>query len=235
MKNNKNALIIGASSSIGPTVTAKFVAKGFCVLATFSQQSFDNNIDSGIVTASVDLLSEDSLDYFVNNEVKSFAKIDVVIFLAGILPGLSIDDYDDALMKEVMGINFIGQASLLRRLRPSLTYGASVLFMSSISGSRGSFDPIYAASKAAQNAFVKSLATWLSPNIRVNALAPGLIQDSTMFNEMSAERRERHKSLTPTNRLTNKKEIADILYNLSDPLWSNLNGQVIHINGGSYV
>jgi len=233
--NNKNALIIGASSSIGATVTAKFAAEGFRVLATFSKQPFDNNIHESIESASIDLLSEDSLDYFVDNTIKSFGKIDVVIFLVGILPGLSIDDYDDSLMKEVMGINFIGQAALLRRLRPSLTHGASVLFVSSISGSRGSFDPIYAASKAAQNAFVKSLSSWLSPQIRVNALAPGLIQDSTMFNDMSVERREHHKSLTPTNRLTNKQEIADILYNLSDPLWSNLSGQVIHIDGGSYV
>jgi 3-oxoacyl-[acyl-carrier protein] reductase len=107
--------------------------------------------------------------------------------------------------------------------------------VSSISGERGSFDPMYAASKAALIGFVKSLATWLAPGVRTNALAPALIAGSRMHDDMAPERREHHRSATPTGRLTTPQEVAAVLFNLCEPAWSNLNGQVIRINGGAHV
>jgi len=98
-----------------------------------------------------------------------------------------------------------------------------------------SFDPIYAASKAAQNSFVKSLSTWMAPNLRVNAIAPGLVDDTNMFENMSVERREYHAAQTPTKKLTTKKDLAAIILELYSPKWSNFNGQILHINGGSHV
>jgi len=123
----------------------------------------------------------------------------------------------------------------LRRLLPHFSPGGHVIFVSSISGERGSFDPIYAASKAAQIAFIKSLATWLAPTLRVNAIAPALIADSSMFRSMAPERRQHHVSQTPTKRLTTKEEIAGVIVSLCEPAWDNLNGQVIRINGGTHV
>lgn len=234
-ENKKNVLIVGASSSLGPLIIEKFLAENYSVIATYNSKPSNNKSDDRITSLEVDLLSEDSLTKNFEIEINSFSEINLVIFLSGILPGLSLEDYNYKLMKKVMGVNFIGQAEVLRCLRPKLADGSSILFLSSISGSRGSFDPIYAASKSAQNAFIKSLVEWLSPNIRINSLAPGLIEGTSMFNEMSEERREYHRSLSPTKKLTTKKDIADIIYNLNEPLWKNLNGQVIHLNGGSYV
>lgn len=185
--------------------------------------------------AALDLSREESLELFSNGTVPAFGKLDVVVFLAGILPGKSLAAYEDALMNEVMSVNFTAQAALLRRLLPHLGDNAQVLLMSSISAERGSFDPIYSASKAAQIAFVKSLATWLAPGIRVNAIAPGLIQDSSMFHAMTPERQAHHAAQTPTKRLTTIDEIAGIVVDLCGPAWANLNGQVIRINGGAHV
>jgi 3-oxoacyl-[acyl-carrier protein] reductase len=56
-----------------------------------------------------------------------------------------------------------------------------------------------------------------------------------MFNEMDAERRTFHLSQTPTGRLTTKDDIASVIHSLCEPGWSNVNGQVIRINGGLYV
>lgn len=175
------------------------------------------------------------MDSVVRESVVNFGAIDVALFLSGILPGKPLKDYDDELVQEVMNINFIGQVAFLRRLMPHLSKGASILFVSSIAGDRGSYDPIYAASKAAQNALVKSLATWLAPGIRVNAIAPALISDSRMFQMMEPERRQHHLSQTPTNKLTTKEEVASVIFDLCGPAWSNLNGQVIGLNGGVYV
>jgi len=205
------------------------------VLATGRSWPAGPSTEGNIQCASLDLLSTDSLDAFARDVVPAFGRLDVVLFLASILPGTSLAAYTDELMQEVMTVNFTAQAALLRRLLPHFAPAAQVLMISSVSGERGSFDPIYAASKSAQIAFVKSLATWLAPGIRVNAIAPALIENSGMYNDMAPERRAHHVAQTPTKRLTTMEEIAGIVVDLCGPAWSNLNGQVIRIDGGAYV
>jgi len=235
MPDARRALVVGATTSIGHIILQSLAMAGMHVLATGRALPTADTAQLLIEHATLDLLNSDSLDRFACEVVPAFGKLDVVLFLAGILPGKSLADYDDALMQEVMTVNFTAHAALLRRLLPHFGRGAQVLLVSSISAERGSFDPIYAASKAAQIAFVKSLATWLAPDIRVNAIAPGLIENSSMYKAMAPERRAHHLTQSPTRRLTTMQEIAGVIVDLCGPAWSNLNGQVIRINGGAHV
>ncbi|HEY6643532.1 SDR family oxidoreductase [Povalibacter sp.] len=235
MNSPKQILVIGATTSIGQAVVQRFADSGARLLVTGRSSKVPTPPGADITAQTLDLLDAASLDTFEAQVLPRFGKLDVAVFLAGILPGKALVDYDDPLMNEVMSVNFLGQAALLRRLLPHFNSGAHVIFVSSISGERGSFDPIYAASKAAQIAFVKSLATWLAPALRVNAIAPALIADSSMFNAMAPERRQHHLNQTPTKRLTTKEEISGVILSLCEPAWANVNGQVIRINGGTYV
>jgi len=115
---------------------------------------------------------------------------------------------------------------------PRLKIKASIIFLSSISGQRGSYDPIYSASKAAQIGFIKSLALWEGSKLRINGVAPSLIDNSSMFKSMSKKRREHHLSQSPTGKLTTKKEIAKIIFDICSDDWKNVNGQIIPVNGG---
>lgn len=231
----QQVLVVGASTSIGNAVLSRFAARGARLLATGRSVEQVSCAGADLTLASLDLLDTASLDRFANITVPCFGKLDVIVFLTGVLPGKSLADYEDDLIQEVMSVNFSSQAALLRRLLPHLNSNSQLIMVSSISAERGSFDPIYAASKAAQIAFVKSLATWMAPNVRVNAIAPGLIQNSGMFLAMKAERQKHHILLTPTQRLTTGEEIAGVITSICEPEWSNLNGQVIRINGGSHV
>lgn len=234
MKSPRRVLVVGASASFGCELVTRFVAQGAQVLATTRSGRLTDAPEAARVEA-LDLLDSASLDRLADSVVPSFGALDVAVFLAGILPGKPLAAYDDALMDDVMRSNFTAQAALLRRLLPRFNHGAQVWMLSSISGDRGSFDPVYAASKAALVAFVKSLATWLAPALRVNALAPALIEDSAMFEAMTPERRAHHLATTPTGRLTTPAEIAAVIVNLCEPAWANLNGQVIRLNGGAHV
>lgn len=234
MKSPRRVLVVGASASFGCELVTRFVAQGAQVLATTRSGTLTDAPEAARVEA-LDLLDSASLDRLADSVVPSFGALDVAVFLAGILPGKPLAAYDDALMDDVMRSNFTAQAALLRRLLPRFNHGAQVWMLSSISGDRGSFDPVYAASKAALVAFVKSLATWLAPALRVNALAPALIEDSAMFEAMTPERRAHHLATTPTGRLTTPAEIAAVIVNLCEPAWANLNGQVIRLNGGAHV
>ena len=230
----RRVLVVGASASLGPDLVEGFCALGNAVLATTRSGALAGARDT-VRVESLDLLDTASLDRLAGRVLPSFGALDVAVFLAGILPGKALAAYDDALMQQVMSSNFTAQAALLRRLLPHFNPGAQVWMLSSISGDRGSFDPIYAASKAALVAFVKSLATWLAPGLRVNALSPALIEGSAMFEAMAPGRRSHHLASTPTGRLCTPAELAAVIVNLCEPTWANLNGQVIRINGGAHV
>ena len=208
----RRVLLVGASSSFGPELARLFLQAGDAVLAT-TRSGGAGHLPAGVTVAALDLTQAASLDGLAAQDVPRFGVLDVVIFMAGLLPGKPLAAYDDALQQAVMDINFTGQAALLRRLLPCLSHGAQVWMVSSISGERGSFDPVYAASKAALIGLVKSLATWLAPGVRTNALAPALIAGSRMHDDMAPERREHHRSATPTGRLTTPQEVAAVLFN----------------------
>lgn len=230
----RHVLLVGASASFGPALLRGFAAQGAQVLASTRSGRLPE-VPEARHLAALDLLDGAALDDFAARVVPAFGRLDVAVFMAGILPGRSLQDYDDALMQQVMQCNFIAQAALLRRLLPQFNEGAQVWMTSSISGDRGSFDPVYAASKAALVAFVKSLATWAAPRIRCNALAPALIEHSAMYEAMAPERRAHHLASTPTRRLTTPEELAGVIVSLCEPAWANLNGQVIRLNGGAHV
>jgi NAD(P)-dependent dehydrogenase (short-subunit alcohol dehydrogenase family) len=230
----KKVLIVGGGSSISEDIVNIFLAKGADLMLTINNHNPAYLDKNRIKTARLDLTSFKSMDKFCSESLSIFGDIDIVIFLAGVLPGKALADYEDQLMETVMRVNFTGQASFLKRILPHLKPGASVILMSSISGERGSFDPIYAASKAAQIGFVKSLASWLAPKIRINAISPSLIDESSMFHDMDINRREFHKQQSPTKKLISKPELAKIIINLCEPSSSEINGQVVSVYGGLY-
>ena len=233
-KIKRNIIIIGASSSIGHAVVKNFQKNGDKVIATFNKNKPKAKY-SNVCYEKLDLSSKSSIKTFAKSNNKELEKIDIIIFLPSLLPGKSLDDYDIDLIYEVIKINFASQALLFKYLQKSLSKESSVLFMSSISSMRGSYDPIYAASKSAINGFVKSLAKWGSPHSRVNAIAPSLIKNSSMYFEMNPDRRDAHISESPKKTLISINDLADIILELCDTKWSNLNGQIININGGTYV
>lgn len=212
-----NVVLIGASSSIGPAVVERFREAKHRVVTPSRQEC--------------DFSDAQSILVFGLNQVD----VGVLVILAGILPGKSLIEYGANEIKHVMLVNFVGPAILVRELIPRMTKGSRVLFVSSIAA-QGSFDPIYAASKAALEGFVRSMArsqAARTQGICFNALAPGLIEGSGMYEEMKPERRVEHVRETPTGRLTTIREVAAAIFDLStSEAWANASGRVFSIDGG---
>lgn len=227
-------VVVGASSSIGGAILDRFGDSAKRVLGTYSAHA--PVVQEGRAEmVHLDLRDNASIEAFSLRLKTVAARIDVVIFLAGLLPGKSLDAYALSEVDEVMSVNFNGQAKVLSRVLPFLTEHTRVLMFSSISAQRGSFDPIYAASKGALLSFVKSMAARLPQGARINAVAPGLIEDSTMFHDMAESRRDFHRSQIPSGHLLRSESLADIVFDLCQAHWSHLNGACIDLNGGQYV
>jgi 3-oxoacyl-[acyl-carrier protein] reductase len=227
-------LIVGAASSFGGGLVKKFKAAGDRIIATHNR-TFSGHDTDGIHRRPLDLQDEGSIASLAQWVKDGALKIDVAVFAAGILPGYSLADYDFGQIDRVMAVNFSGQAKLLNALLPDFNDGGQVIMISSISALGGSYDPIYAASKGAILAFVKSLARQLAPRLRVNAVAPGLIKGSSMYHEMSEETIQSHIQGTPTKQLLLPDDLASIIVDLTRPHWRQLNGECISVNGGRYV
>jgi 3-oxoacyl-[acyl-carrier protein] reductase len=225
-------LVVGGSSSIGRSVVRAFAARGDAVLATHAHGAASDADEAR--WRRLDLEAADSFGDFVDGALADLGAPDAAVFLAGALPGKSLGDYSPLLMRQVMEINFTAQADLLARLAPRMADGGRVLMMSSIAGERGSYDPLYAASKAALAGLVKSLAVW-DGRLTYNCLAPGLVEGSAMAQAMSEDRRAHHRGASPTGELLRLEDLARIVVDLTGPQWRHLNGTVIRLNGGAYV
>lgn len=227
-------LIVGSSSSIGFDISQKFTKCGFDVIGTYSAGIKDLKLATSL-KLHLDLSSDKSIEKFSSDLKEVGKKISVLIFLAGILPGKSLREYDFSEIDKVMSINFSGQAKVLTKMIPLLSNEASILMFSSISARRGSFDPIYAASKGALLAFVKSMSSKLPSGVRINALAPGLIEGSSMYMAMDSEVKEKHKAQSHSKNLLSMEDLSEVVFDICQSKWSHLNGSCIDLNGGAYV
>ena len=123
----------------------------------------------------------------------------------------------------------------ISKIKNKLNNKCCVIFIGSIAGSAGSFDEVYASSKSALNGLIKSLAKKSKNSIRYNIIAPGLIENSSMIKNFTPKEIQNHKLQTPTRELNNLKKLANISFQICQEEWSQLNGQIIDINGGRYV
>tara|TARA_B110000008_G_scaffold277624_1_gene319360 strand:- start:309 stop:1001 length:693 start_codon:yes stop_codon:yes gene_type:complete len=229
--NNNHTLIIGGTTSLSEQVINIFIQNDHKVTTTYHKTKVENsNVDLIKLNCDSD---ESILDFNLDCKKKPLLKN--LIFLTGILPGKSVQDYTYEEINRVMNINFNSLAKIINSLSNHFISNSQILLMSSISGQRGSFDPIYAASKSAIIGLGKSLSQTLTPVTRTNIIAPGLVEQSSMFNEMKTERKEYHEKNNPLNCLLQKEAVAEIIYELTTEKWNHLNGAIIPINGGSYV
>ena len=230
----ENVLIIGATSSIGNEISSVFRDASRRVITTYSSKSPGDEQDP-VDAFQLDLSMNGSIENFTENLKSKIKKLDIVIFLSAVLPGKQLTQYKFSEIDNVMAVNFNGQAKLIHGILPLLNSRSRLLLFSSISGQRGSFDPVYAASKGALLSLVKSLIFELPRGARINAIAPGLIQGSAMFNDMTPERQEYHRNQIPSRHLLHPQDLAKVVFDICQDHWQHLNGSCVDLNGGQYV
>lgn len=233
LKPSRRVLIVGASGEIGRYICEAFHSIGEEVVTTYSTKAASHsNLDHSL---HLDLADTHSIDSFVQTTKDRAYVFDVVIFVSGFLPGLSPKEYDSSSVAKVIAINLAGPCELLFSLLQYIQQDARILFFSSISAQRGSYDPIYAAAKGGLLSFVKSMVNHLPKQATINAIAPGLIEGSGMFSAMDSERADFHRRQTHSGSLLGMNDLAQLVVDLTNPHWSHLNGACIDLNDGQYL
>jgi 3-oxoacyl-[acyl-carrier protein] reductase len=230
---SRRTIIVGASSSIGEHVLRSFNERGDSIIGTYNRGCILKS--AGMQLVSLDLSNSQSIEQFCDAIVRQFAPVDNLIILSGALPGLAIEHYTWEKIQETISVNLSGCIYLIKAILGYMRKGGCIICLSSISAERGSFDAVYAASKAGIVGMVKSIAVWHGADVRINCIAPGLVEDSSMFKSMSPERREFHRDRVPNKTLLRASDLARLIRDLTEDHWGHLNGITLRLNGGAYT
>ena len=134
-----------------------------------------------------------------------------------------------------LAVNLDGTFYLTRAAAAHLRPGGSVVALTSIAGMRGSREHAhYAASKGGMLSFIRSLAWELGPEVRVNAVAPGVIA-TAMTESLREHQQDRLLGGTPLGRFGRAEEVASVVRFLCGPDSSFITGEVIQVNGGLHM
>lgn len=217
----KRSIIIGASGAVGQAVVSELQNDGIATIQTSSQEGKDGY-------SHINLSDKHSIEAFA----KTIDAVDYVILAAGKEPQQNLEGLTWEHFNEMIDIHYKGPLWLIKQLQPKLNDGACITLISSVAAYRGSYDPTYSSLKGAVNSLTKTLARELSPTVRVNAIAPGLIQDSPVFNRMTPDFREKHKNSMLSPSFLTPKDVAKAVGFIHSQ--DNFNGQIIHLNGGQH-
>jgi len=231
-------LVTGGTSGIGHAVASAFAVAGADVTVTGTRgtaDAYDTDLSSFDFrrvemrdTAAVDALAA------------SFARLDVLVNNAGANFPDGRDEWDPDTFADALALNLAGAMRLTVRSADALrasdaTAGASVVSMLSMGAFRSvQVVPGYCASKAALGSLTQNLAMrWIKDGIRVNAVAPGII-DTPMTAPMAAFPRllESELARVPMGRMGTPEEVASSVLFLSSAAASYITGTVLAVDGG---
>lgn len=164
------------------------------------------------------------------------SKLDGIVFHHGVMIGKDFREISDAEMSHTLDVNLLASVKLMRVFSAQLLPGSAVIFYSSISASKGSFDDIYAMSKGGLESFSNSIALKMAPlGIRVVSLAPGLVDGTRMSGELKPGLYERTIERIPAGRPVSATAIARFAFDLLANKELTIGGGVISINGGQFL
>ncbi len=237
-------LITGASTGIGAE-TARMLAAGNDIVVHYNASADAAEAVARDVTerggrphlCRADLSGEAGCEALHAFVAERFERLDVLVNNAGgLIRRKPVREFDRGLMEETFALNVFSAMTVTSRCVPLLEKGRdpSIVNLSSIAMRHGAPGAtIYGASKAALDSLTRGLAKELAPKIRVNAVAPGVIE--TPFHEKvtSPEKMEEFRRATPLGRNGRAADVARAIVFLVED--SFVTGETIDVNGGLFM
>lgn len=242
------ALITGASRNpgLGFAIARTLGGQGASLMLTGGRNEtvLHANVEDlqrqgmNVAGMTADLTEFTQVQSLVEQTVKAFERIDILVHCAGGRGAAPIVDMTPALWQSIVRVNLDGAFYLTKAVAPHMMrakYGR-IIFMAGISGQTGDANRAHVvASKGGIMSFVKGAASELGPHgITVNAVSPGIIDTPRSDGSGIARRMERVEH-APLRRLGSGADIANTCAFLVSDQAAFITGQTISVNGGSHM
>ena len=240
----KVALITGAGTGIGRAIALRLAKEGINIIINYSKSEKEAietkmEIENLGVTCEVfqaSVANDQDIRKMIDKIIDKFNRLDILVNNAGTTDFVDHDDLEglkEEYWDRVMDVNVKGLFSCCRACAPHLKkQKGCIINITSVAGQTGLGSSIaYAESKAATNSITKSLARVLSPEVRVNSVAPGVV----MTRWHNSEENIKHLiSGTPLGRVATPEDVADITYSLIAHA-NFVTGEIIRVDGGKFI
>lgn len=239
----KKVLITGSSRGIGAACAEAFAERGYFVIINYNTnynaaQELSEKIAKKYNTNPIVYKCDISDSAAIKKMFEEIGDIDVLVNNAGISQQKLFTDITDEDWKKMMSVNLDGVFYCSREAAKNMIKRktGSIINISSMWGQTGaSCEVHYSAAKSAVIGLTKALAKELGPsNIRVNCIAPGVI-DTDMMKSFDENTKQELKEETPLVRLGTPKDIADAVVFLADDKSGFITGQILGVNGGFVI
>lgn len=241
--NGKVAIVTGSATGIGRATALEFARDGADVVINYSrseteaQQTRDDCAALGVraLLIRADCAQEEEVKDLVARTVDELGGVDILVNNAGrtrFVPLPEIEELADADWDQLFQLNvkgaFYGTRACTRSMRERGE--GLVVNVASIAGYTGAGSSIpYAVSKGAMITLTRSLARALAPQIRVNAVAPGIV--TTRWVAGREDHVERYAKETPLGRAATAEDVARVVVSFATH-GTFLTGEVIVVDGG---
>ena len=241
---NNVVVVTGGSRGIGAEIVKTLANENYKVILNYNnskeqaekiqQELLELGKEIEIIKA--DVSKKEEAEKLIQFAINKFNKIDILINNAGISQEGLFTDVTEEEWQKIINTNL---NSVFYCTQQALKYmiqkqQGCIINISSIWGETGaSCEVAYSTTKAAINGMTKALAKEVGPsNIRVNAIAPGII-DTDMNKKLTIEELEQIKEEIPLNKIGKAIDIAKCVKWLVEDEYTT--GQIISINGGWYI
>lgn len=241
----KVALITGSATGIGKAIALRLAKEGVNITLNYRNSEKEaletkEQVEAcGVKCLLFKASVADDIDVreMVKQTVTTFGRLDILVNNAGVtdfvdhadLEGLRGEYWDRVMDINVKGLFYCCRAAATELKKQN----GCIVNITSVAGQTGLGSSIaYAASKAAANSVTKSLARVMAPQVRVNSIAPGVVQ--TRWNEGNEENVKHLAEGTPLERIGTSEDVAEVVYSIIAH-GSFVTGEIVRVDGGMFI
>ena len=241
--SGQTVIVTGGTRGIGAAVSAAFLAAGATVVATYGgndQAAADFKAQhqaapGGLTCCGFDVAAYDQVEAFYQRFDQEHARLEVLVNCAGIRRDAVVGMMPEADWRRVIEVNLTGTFNMAKlAVHRMLTnrYGR-IINITSPSGELGfEGQANYAASKAGQVAFTRSLAKEVAKRkITVNCVSPGFVA-TDLIGDLPPDQVEAYRQMVPMKRFGEPAEVADAVLFLASGAATYITGEVLRVTGG---
>ncbi len=250
--NHPVAVVTGSATGVGAATARQLAGKGWRVVLNYTKSEAEARETEAACRAAgaqtrlvrADVADDGDCRRLADAALDAWGRIDALVNNAGVTRFAAHDDLEALSAVDfhrIYGVNVVGAFQMVRACVPAMKRQGrgAVVNVSSIAGVTGMGSSIaYAASKAALNSLTVTLARALGPEIRVNAVCPGMIEGRWLREGLGDERyeatRDRYRKNAPLRRTAQPDEVAETVVWLVEgaPL---VTGELLLVDAGMHV